>query len=237
MIVWLMSYPRSGNTLLRTLIYHLTGNITYSIPGDREFIREGFADQVGHKLLGIRGRRFFTHEGNPHPKIQKMLRSSKVWAIKSHARHRGRPFDAPTIYIVRDGRDAEISLAHYATWKHTTGGVSAEQHLFNRITKDGNWGDHVEGWLPHADVVVKYEDMLEAPIEELQRIITTLQLLWEINPKAKVPSFRKLHKICPEFFRKGKAGAWKKELSPALNEVFIARFGDTLRKLGYLQGD
>lgn len=52
MIVWLASYPRSGNTYLRMLLHQLHGLKTYSVYDDPLLeLLDGSAEAVGHEKL------------------------------------------------------------------------------------------------------------------------------------------------------------------------------------------
>ncbi len=61
MIVWLASYPRSGNTFLRLVLHRLFGVPTYSVYEDDDPV----AQRVGPELVGYRhelaGRRWNEH--------------------------------------------------------------------------------------------------------------------------------------------------------------------------------
>jgi hypothetical protein len=117
-IVWLVSYPRSGNTLYRTLVYHYTGQRTYSVHNDPDFSRKGFGEQVGHEMLPVGKGAFFAYgkAGRKFPnwaKVEALIDSEKVYLTKTHAQAEGLPFPSKALYIVRDGRDAEVSFVHY----------------------------------------------------------------------------------------------------------------------------
>jgi len=53
MLVWLASFPRSGNTYMRMCLHWYTKEFipTYSIPGDKMFVREGVDKDIGHMPL------------------------------------------------------------------------------------------------------------------------------------------------------------------------------------------
>ena len=51
-VTWLASYPRSGNTLLRTILKHCFGLSSQSVYPDEEFSEPGVAEAVGHEAVG-----------------------------------------------------------------------------------------------------------------------------------------------------------------------------------------
>lgn len=51
MIVWLASYPRSGNRFFRILLFHLYGIKTYSVYSDPLLEKIGASEIVGHNII------------------------------------------------------------------------------------------------------------------------------------------------------------------------------------------
>lgn len=98
MIVWLASFPRSGNTFLRIVLHRLYG-VTTSVVYDVD----GAARRVGEVLVGYEDR----------PGSYEAMRHSKaLHFIKTH-RQRDNLVDQVdrAICLVRDGRDALVSWA------------------------------------------------------------------------------------------------------------------------------
>src|ERR1043166_1341802 len=96
MIIWLASYPRSGNTFLRIVLNRLYGISTYSIYDDNDPV----AQRVGPDLLGYR----------PKPNCRELMANGpNLFFTKTHKRRKGDT--NPVIYLVRDGRDAVVSQA------------------------------------------------------------------------------------------------------------------------------
>ncbi|HMJ91237.1 MAG TPA: hypothetical protein VK530_15560, partial [Candidatus Acidoferrum sp.] len=89
MIVWLASYPRSGNTFFRIVLHHVYNLKTFSVYNDPELEKIGVAEVVGHETMPA--------------SLDELRSSSEVFFVKTHEL----PADKdPAIYIVRDGRDA-----------------------------------------------------------------------------------------------------------------------------------
>src|SRR5689334_22624876 len=96
MVVWLASYPRSGNTFLRIVLHCLYGIPTYRVYEDNDPV----AQRIGPDLVGYR----------PKPMDRAMMRdSAEVFFTKTHKRRKADGYQA--IYLVRDGRDAVVSNA------------------------------------------------------------------------------------------------------------------------------
>lgn len=86
MIIWLASFPRSGNTFFRALLHTLYGQNTYADYKDPE--------------IGVME---VTAGEEPPAPIEELARREQVYFIKTHLL----PSDAsPAIYLLRDGRDS-----------------------------------------------------------------------------------------------------------------------------------
>ena len=138
-VVWLASYPRSGNTFLRTILWHCFGLRSASVyPKDLGGNR-ALEEYVGHIEHG--------------PQIREQLRENGIALIKTHRP----PQDAnPAIYVIRDGRAACVSLWRFGGKTIPLEAVLAGRHRF------GAWADHVRGWNPQQrpnTLLLRYEDL------------------------------------------------------------------------------
>ena len=137
--LWLASYPRSGNTLLRAILYQC-----FSLPSASVYPQDladnaKLATIVGH-LDGSLTEPPVYPAGAPH-------------LMKTHHLPED---DCGTIYIVRNGRDACISLWNF--WKRviTLEDVIAGRHQF------GTWAAHLQSWKPWErsnSLLLRYEDV------------------------------------------------------------------------------
>ena len=139
--IWLASYPRSGNTLVRTILFHCfnlkTGSV-YSADFDGN---ESLEKCIGH-IEQNEDRSISFPDGN-------------LPIIKTHALHNGDNF---SIYVVRDGRAAAASL-----WEFTNPKVPMENIIEGRH-KFGRWCDHLDFWKPLSrpnTLLLRYEDILD----------------------------------------------------------------------------
>jgi len=139
-LIWLASYPRSGNTFLRTVLRQCFGLRSASIYRDdlmRLPVIEGLAGHIEH---GPDGRLDFADQ--------------PLQLIKTHAP----PFDGrPAIYVLRDGRDAAISLYHFMHERR------ALEDIVTGSTQFGSWADHVTAWSPTArpnTLLLRYEELV-----------------------------------------------------------------------------
>ncbi|CAN0159257.1 unnamed protein product, partial [Phaeothamnion confervicola] len=162
----LVSYPRSGNTLLRRLLESVTGVVTGSdTRPDRTLSRSLTA-------LGMQG------EG---------VVDARVSVVKTHypERHGYRRFRADrAIVLVRNPFDAIDSYFNMALTN--THDKSLHDSVYSDFADlwDGMvrneasvWHRFHRHWLAEADapaVVVRYEDLLRTPLEALRRVLSFL---------------------------------------------------------------
>jgi glycosyltransferase involved in cell wall biosynthesis len=168
-----------------------------------------------------------------------------------------KPHDSsiPAVYLVRDGRDCVVSLAHYRRMLIAEE-TDFEANLIEAIdaaggSHFGGWSEHVRRWLPRASVVLKFEDLIADPIGSIERLRPWLDLP---QPRVdRLPSFRDLRSSDFRYgsgvshgfqqterekwrtakFRRGQSGAWKNEMPEPLQLRFLHRHGTELAKLGY----
>ena len=233
MIYWLASYPRSGNTFFRLLLHHRFGLNTYAVQDSPQLNRLGAAETVGHKPLP--------------GKIEELAASERPYIVKTHHLPSD---DRPAIYLVRDGRDVLVSYARYrmtfASTKHERRpfGRFGERREFKRMLRElilddryGGWSENVRQWHERAaggnTFVLRFEDLVDQPDEWSTKAVTHVGL--DVAPTQDVgtPTFEELHARWPEFFRKGKVGAWRDEMPDELHDLFWDRHGEAMRVLGY----
>lgn len=138
--IWLASYPRSGNTLCRLILHRMCGVKTQSIyDGEESWFQElGFVGPDHNAIVK-------THISGDVMKGVEMVTSG--------------PHES--IVVVRDGLETIASQYAFgdATFEppYTPADMIIGKHDY------GTWSDFYKYWLPRADVVVRYEDMIDDP--------------------------------------------------------------------------
>ena len=138
--IWLASYPRSGNTFVRTILYHCFNLKTGSVYSNDLGGNIELENYVGH-IEQSEDRSIAFPQGS-------------LPIIKTHTFHKG---NNPTIYVVRDGRAAAVSLWYFTNPKVSMTNIIEGKHKF------GTWCDHIESWSPLSrpnTLLIKYEDIL-----------------------------------------------------------------------------
>jgi len=170
-----------------------------------------------------------------------MASISERHIVKTHELPAGDSY--PAICLVRDGRDSLVSYARFILSFETDDNAPKDEQafrntLYNLIAYNqsfGGWGPNVSRWMQRErTAIIKFEDLLQNSLEELQR---TLDAVGYYPPKrmtaAAPPTFAELHKLIPQFFRRGIIGAWRTEMPDDLHELFWQRHGSVMLELGY----
>jgi hypothetical protein len=237
MIVWIASYPRSGNTMVRMLLSENFGlaSRTCSIDDSGEFGQRKGGEKRGDQLLdGFRSEMGWGDGVRDAETFQQLRQSAELHLLKTHHYP---PDDSPALYMLRDGRDALVSYTHYlkARWPRAatmTFDQVLEQLILGQLGF-GDWSAHILAWQHRSATTafVRYEDGLTRPFETLAAALTTLGMA---RPAMGTPpDFNEYRQRWPQFFRKGQTGAWREEMSPALQALFWKHHGATMQAWGY----
>jgi hypothetical protein len=216
-ITWLASYPRSGNTLLRSILKRCFGLSSQSLYDDEEFADPAVREMVGHEAVGSDPQRF----------LNQARREGRGLLVKTHELPRD---SHPAIYVVRDGRSAAVSHHHYARE------ILGSEASLAEVIETGlgtPWSQHVLAWAfsrrPDT-LVVRYEALAAGEPHTLAAIAAFLQQP-QIHPFD--ISFARLHALNPAFFRQGSDPANIAEMDAEAARLFEDRHGNVLRRLGY----
>lgn len=199
MIVWLASYPRSGNTFLRVLLKSVFELPTYSVYDDKFDIG---ADSKTSEIVG--------HLNLPADfDFEEARTSADLFVIKTHnaiceARDKA-------VYLLRDGRECTTSYLKYLR-AYVGEGVCATDVVIGNVPF-GRWGNHLTSWDPITrpnTLLLRFEDLVSRPESHLGAISEFLEL--DVKSE-RIPSFSELRKINPKFFRSGKFDSWKEHLT------------------------
>jgi hypothetical protein len=118
-----------------------------------------------------------------------------------------------------------------------------------------SWSGHVQSWVDDSGLpvhVARYEDMVQAPLETFAGIISFAGLDLDeprlrqavefarfdrLQAQEAASGFREKPVHCASFFRKGRVGSWREELTPDQADQIIAAHQNTMRRFGYLDED
>jgi hypothetical protein len=197
-LVWLASYPKSGNTWTRAFLHALIR------PGQTQDINDmrslTTADAVRDWYRGLidKPESEWTDElvAAARPlALQRIAQSTDgLVFVKTHnafVKHLGTPTIDPSvtagaIYIVRNPLDVAVSFAAFkggdideAIETMTAQGALAEPTAAMVYQYSGSWAEHVESWTrrPAPQLhVMRYEDMLNKPVESFGALAAFLRI-------------------------------------------------------------
>jgi hypothetical protein len=168
-----------------------------------------------------------------------------------------------TIYILRNPFDMAASTANHhgvsidmavkmlCNNKHAL--AYNKKSLNNQITQHlGSWSQHLISWTNiHREnmLVIKYEDMLNKGLETFSKIVHYLDLDYtnqqiqeaisevafnKIQEKEKQNKFREAPKHAEMFFRSGRMGGWRNEITQEQANYIVDCNYESLLKYGYI---
>ena len=227
--IFLVGYPKSGNTWMQ----HLIAGLVYGM--DTRFLTDKLVQLI---VPNVHGAKHFK-------------RLNDVTFFKSH--FLPQPSYRRVIYLVRDGRDAMVS------YYHMLNAVSEEPVDFRAMVIGGTglfpckWHEHIEAWSENpfdAEIlVVRYEDLHSDPIGEMQRVCAFADLDRDIeaikrcvdgncfsNMQTKEQDFgwdNSKWNSDEKFIRRGVVGSYKDEMPIELVNAFEQVACKELVGLGY----
>lgn len=214
MIIWLASFPRSGNSFFRVVSRNLFDREVYSIYPEK------------NKPL------------NPD-ELEYVKQDSEVFLVKTHEL----PSDSfPAIYLVRDGRDSLVSLSWFNLASRTSPNPEVSDKEFQKRLKNtilseafGGWSNNCQAWAGRSGqtTVVRFEDLIAQPEKIVAEAFAAIDLEFLRNEKRKLPSFEQLHSHNPFLYRKGKVGGWQDQMSEDLHGLFWKKHGKAMHAFGY----
>jgi hypothetical protein len=208
--IFLASYPRSGNTYLRTILNHCFDLKSASIyPNDLggNATLEKFVGHIEHIQNG---------------KIPTEPFLNKPLLIKTHVAN---PTDTKAIYVVRNAYPVMLSLHKFYNYKQSLEDVIKGNHQW------GIWADHVENWtrdLSERKLLLKYEDLKDNLDESLIKLSNFLNVeIRSINMPAR-------DKISDGKWINKKEKSWQEKMEKHHVELCTDINRIQLEKLGYI---
>jgi Sulfotransferase domain len=190
-IVWLASYPKSGNTWVRAFLhnYIVNGQTPHSINSLIDFsVAECAGAFFGQNTAGMSTQDVQKLRPSVHEQLTR-LHDDLVF-VKTHNANlsvHGVPLCTPdvtagAVFIVRDPRDVALSYAAFARrdvdeiidFMGEKGAANASDavQVFELL---GSWSEHALSWVAaQKRLLVRYEDLLNEPERYFARIVRFL---------------------------------------------------------------
>jgi hypothetical protein len=238
--LFIVSYPKSGNTWQRFLLANLlrpSEEITFLT------INQIVPDvhQASHEEL----------ERQPSPRI-----------LKSHEAYT--PRYPKALYVTRDPRSVAVSMYHFLIGTKRFRASQPMEEFVNGFLRGkyfrhfGSWGANVTSWVSQVDagnrniLLLRYEDMKKNTVDELRRVASFLGLAADdhsLQSAVEKSSFERMQSLEEErnklkprenwdasrrFVRKGSVDEWKELFSPEQNEMICRTFAEPMQRMNYL---
>lgn len=249
-IVWLASYPKSGNTFLRLLLYRYI----YTDVMETKEVEERIPDL--HKLLSQDKQLKLGLDGSVLVKTHFLLSSQHPYFSNT----------VGFIYILRNPRDVIFSNARYlGCYKDKKLLHSFAENFIKNMGVDrwtkmgmGTYPKHLISWLdgvssfPH--LFIKYKNLKDKPIETLTKVLEFLEIEIDENKIKEVVEDCKINNVrqmeiqekqnnkttlfpkLPEgeyFISQGKTNQSLAEIHPDLENLYYENFQGFVRLFGY----
>ena len=179
MFVWLASYPKSGNTLVRSLL----ASYFFSEDGNYDFEQLKNINQFPDTALFKKFNIDLSNEENViknYIKVQELINKKKqTQFLKTHSylfNIKNHPFtnldnSLGAIYMVRDPRNIVLSLSNHNQKSHDEtvedliqGRIIGKKNGTNALVYTGTWKDNFNSWKSFKTInkylLIKYEDLI-----------------------------------------------------------------------------
>lgn len=228
--VFLVSYPKSGNTWLRFIIANLLN------PEQEITFRN-----IEACVADIYKSKKYIDELQPRPRF-----------IKTHDTEY--EYYPKIVYIYRDGRDVAVSFYYYLLGRGEFVGTFSDFLKFNPGWGAAGWSNHVSKALvhgakhPESIFFIKYEDMLQSQFDIVLNLAkfcnlpNDTKLINKAINDCKLSSLKSIEnkyggedkRYQNKFFRQGTSGQWQSIFSKEDLVEYMAIAGQTLSDLGYI---
>ena len=198
MIIWISSYPKSGNTFIRSFL----SAYYYSKDGMFDFSLLKFIEQFPDKQFFNGFVKTKEEASKKWLPIQKeIIKNNKIKFFKTHSAYGsyyGNPFTTSEvtvggIYIVRDPRNILSSLMNHFALKKKEAltmlvdenrGIKSKDNNYATYTFLSSWSNHVKSWLnikSFKTILIKYEDLENNSENIFKNLIKYVNSLLHIN--------------------------------------------------------
>ena len=190
MIIWLASYPKSGNTWVRSFLsayyYSVDGNFSFELLRKiKQFPNKEFFD---HKLKSV-------DEASTNWLVaqKKIKEEKKIYFLKTHnifGAYKGNNFTTPeftagAIYVVRDPRNVLTSLMNHYSLSED-GALKMINSIYRNLKDEqdnenyssysfiSSWANNYNSWKKQKNIktlFIKYEDMENDTDNTFSRIL------------------------------------------------------------------
>ena len=275
-IVWLVSYPKSGNTWFRMFLANYLTNSEE--PLTLQEIQSAsisssavdFEDTIGFNPFEMTPEEVDLYRPEMYRLLSKEMEENDLPIYKkTHDAYTTNKDGEPlfpeevsrcAVYFVRNPLDVCVSFANHSAGKiekKTESIMNEDATLSGKRTGQFrqillSWKNHIQSWKNQSRIpilFVRYEDMLQKPLETFGAAVRFLHLEYneERLQKAIIHSdfkllqqmeqekgFEEKMQLCQSFFWKGKIGNYRDFLSQEQIDRITDYNYDTMKEFGYI---
>lgn len=209
-LIWLASYPRSGNSWVRQMIaFQMEGCTT--VRGAEKLIDSG--------KCGVKKTHRYWES------MKNLTKDEKVVYVVRDPRACIASF---RVFLSRQTGNARIAKIR-----------DLDELLGSWMKPWTDWSKHINGWMEHENLLpIRYERLHNSPRTEVWRLMEFLELPSDeesIGEVIETCSFKKMKGSDSggRMIRKGKTHVWKEELPRVMIRQIEARWGETMSMIGY----
>ncbi len=229
MIVWIASYPRSGNTLVRMMLKHCFDVDSYE--SKPVGVAQGSTRQISGAAILAEAIGQEEWSGDAREFHEKDAVGPSPVCVKTHLPPED---DQPCIYVVRNGRQAILSY-----YRRSRKSFPAEERTVLELILGcdfyRDWSTHFRAWDPFSrpnTLLLRYEVLVENPECEIDRIRRFIRSQHAAKPWRN--PFSRLRDLDTGFFQRGRTvwapdGLW----TCHMERIFWAAHGGLMDRLGY----
>lgn len=220
-IIWIASFPRSGNTFFRNILFHVYGINSLENEDEIESSLDGELKFVKTHLMPFQLKKY-------NRKIQKV-----VYLVRD-----GRDSICSDAFKRKNLIDGSSDI--YTNFKEAT---HAKRGAFF-----GGWSNNCRLWLAEKPIVIRFEDLIKKPKEiftVLEKELNLPKPNWD-----ELPTFEKQKEgktkhgsagenntnetnFSEKFFRKGEVGNWRQEMPKEFQELYWLKHASVMESFGY----
>jgi len=196
MIVWLASYPKSGNTWVRlfldTLLFRQDGNVNINnikikqFPSKQDF--SGLTDNIDDVNEFVKNCNLAQTRINLDNEIKFLKTHHAFWKNGNYA-FTDLQNTLGVIHIIRDPRNVITSvLSHFNrdSYIHALEfiknplqciGIKGGKHGYDLMTIISSWGNHYSSWkkFEKNNLLIKYENLINDPEKEFAKLCNFIE--------------------------------------------------------------
>jgi hypothetical protein len=185
-MIWLASYPRSGNKLVQ---------------------------QVLHYHFGLPVRTIYEVPNNGD--IAPIWDRNEEAFVKTHELSSNTD-TGRSIYIYRHPLDVYCSYARYSMHTdHRFGGLNFRESISKLIREKpfGGWKAHYDSWIERADTTIRFDDLIKDPVVVVESVLEQMALNPLAPHGQPLPKFSDLQASADWYYQTGRTNRYVQELS------------------------